>query len=1707
MHYSVSETKYPPLKKIKVYPNYYILKSLFISVCILLLSHSSIAQKKTIQLKNGELLLDLKSDNKSITEAWEKGKCREYSYLLLFFREKPTTSTITQLKFNGIELLHSVGENVYEVAIKSKPTSYIFQQYGINGIATVPENLKISPILQQELNRSSSEKRISVSILLQDKEKPENFSSLLEEFGFTPVRKAFQSSGIFFGTIEANKLKDLAETPGVKYINLASAAPEPLNFRERGVFGTTMLTNAQSGRKLSGSGVVVGVGDNADPSSHIDLQKNVINRSPAPIGGSAHGTHVAGVVSGDGLIEERWTGSAAGSTIVSDYFDYVIAKTDIYIDDYGMTVTNNSYYNGFAGCVGNGDYNELSVITDIQIKNNPFLQHIFAAGNDGALSCSPYPNFYGTIKSGYQTSKNVLSVGNCDIQNGLRVDPSSSRGPVKDGRIKPEIVASGTAVAGTNINNGYREGWGTSYAAPFVSGIWSLLSERYKQLYNRNPKSGLLKSILCNTATDKGRPGPDYENGFGWIHPQRALKALEEGRYLSAEISQGQTQQHSINIPAGCKQVKIMLYWHDPAGLPYAKKVLQHDIDLRVTDRSQNYFPWVLDTTPNLILNSAIRGIDRLNNIEQVTIQTPGTSLQVEVNGFDIVNGPQEYFITWDFIEEGLQLLHPIGGERFTTISTAPTRLEAISWEATDTSSNPFTIEYSLNNGNTWTIISSNVGPNEFRYFWSVPDVSSSAAKIRVSRNGTGLTTSTPGTFSIIGIPTSFSATVPCEGYVTLTWNAVPNASDYEVLQLKDGVYENIATVTTLTHLIDNLDRNTRYWFTVRPRINDSIGKRMTARSIIPALSTSCSQAIFNNDMKIDTLLSPGNGRIFTSTQLNTMQDITLRIKNLDNAISNNSFSVYYQINNGDTITETINTAIAAGGILDYTFATKANFSSTGTYTIRVGVKNSGDNQPANNDRTYLIKHLDNPVINLPFTETFETAGTEEYRTSVFGIPQIERFDFLSSTTNGRYRSYVNKGMTLQGNRSAFLDAIQFTGNFNTNTLTSTYNLSQLSSAAGLRLDFLYKNQGQLKLPNTTIWVRGKDTSNWVLVKTIEQSQKKLDAIQNEWINLEQVLNQNNQSPGSSFQIRIIQQGRSSSNNAQYDPEVFDLDDGYSFDNIRLSIAENDLSLQNISSPDSLLCNSGNTTVRVNIRNNSNVNLNNIPVSYRLDNLAPVTETIAFINANSEYEYSFSTPITTTSSFHQLDAWLSLPQDNYKMNDSILDFEIYSSNTITSFPYLQSFEDNDGGFYTTGTYESWQWGQIDTMTRSLLKRPSNGNKGIFTSLYGTYKPNELSYLYSPCFNLSQLTNPVLSFAHFSAQENNRDFHTIEYSTNNGMSWQRLGTNGEGTNWFDAPTKIWNTSLSRWHTSSIDIPVNAANLRFRFLLSSDAATQREGIGIDDIHIFERETIYEDFDNVTAELPIQGNDWIDFKFQDKMIASINPLNQNLGKCSVSLFMNIDTVRAMNNQYYIDRNYVIKAENNLTDSVLVRVYFTEAEVKRLLAAGPCINCTRFTDPFRASVTQYKGASAFENNILNDGTGGTYTFYDSTKVLILPYNNGYLAEWKTRSLGEIWIHANDFQLNQTPVSVTDITNNSPFIKNTWFTESGIFNIQVNGNQEVKNIEIRLFNGLGQEVFKTRTRYQNQTIPLGEIGRGLYVVEIIDMKKKTRYTQKLIRK
>ena len=85
-------------------------------------------------------------------------------------------------------------------------------------------------------------------------------------------------------------------------------------------------------------------------------------------------------------------------------------------------------------------------------------------------------------------------------------------------------------------------------------------------------------------------------------------------------------------------------------------------------------------------------------------------------------------------------------------------------------------------------------------------------------------------------------------------------------------------------------------------------------------------------------------------------------------------------------------------------------------------------------------------------------------------------------------------------------------------------------------------------------------------------------------------------------------------------------------------------------------------------------------------------------------------------------------------------------------------------WYSKGQNNSWQWG---TPAKTIINKAANGTKAWVTSLTGNYKNNEISYLYSPCFNISGLTQPVLSFSHIFRIEDATpaDYNWVEYSVN------------------------------------------------------------------------------------------------------------------------------------------------------------------------------------------------------------------------------------------------------------------------------------------------------------------------------------------------------
>lgn len=1398
-----------------------------------------------------------------------------------------------------------------------------------------------------------------------------------------------------------------------------------LNNNNRGVHGVQALS-VPVGRNLEGQGVAIGVGDNGDPSSATDFTGRLINRTGLPI--QNHATHVTGTTGSAGLVNARYRGMAPKATLIAQNSSDILVHTPNYFNEYGMVLTNNSYYIGDVGCPGNGEYDILSNYADAQLQAYPEMMHIFAAGNDGNITCSPFSQSYATIKSGFQCAKNVLTVGGLD--NGtFSFDPQASRGPVQDGRLKPEISAGSASIWSNRNNNGYGPSWGTSMAAPTATGAMALLYERYRQMNGgANPPGALIKALMVNGADDMGNPGPDFTFGFGLLNARNAVEMLENNNLFINSVSNGGNVVLNINgVPAGTHQLKILLYWPDVPAAPNAPSTLVNDLNMEVTEPggAVTHQPLILDPAAGSVNNLAVEGIDNRNNIEQVVINNPPAgNFTITITGASVPSGPQEFYVVYQVINPGVIVESPFGGEKW-----APGDFHFIRWHAFGGDGNPFTIEYSIDNGSSWLPIAS-VPSTARTYFWNLPaGISTTDARVRVTRDNVGFTDLSDYTFTILAEPPSFVTTNACRGYSNLTWNAVPSATSYEILMLRGSEMTPVASTTGTSYLLGGLWKDSAYWVSVRAMMGVVPGRQAVSRSVIPN-SGACTLAALDNDFTVDSLVAPLTGRANTSTQPGT-GPINIHVRNLDNAASTGNWDISYQVNGGPVTTESSSAIIGASTFTTFTSVSTIDFSTPGTYILKIWVDHAGDTQKANDTLVRIIKHLQNDPITLSptFTEGFETAAAATYSSRTLGFEGLDRADFNANNANGRARTFINNGIARTGNRAATLDQIRYSASSTTDSLTTTFNLSSYNSTHQLWLDFFYRNHGQdFPAANNRVWIRGSDLGAWIPVFDLPTNDPTHFGVYRAStpVNITEALANAvpAQTVSSSFQVKFGQQGFTSANSVITNGN---LDDGFSFDDITITNALNDVGIQAIVSPNltSICALTTTETVEVRVKNYSNVVLNNVAVSYRVNGVT-INEVIPTLNPGQVYVYTF-TQTANLAAFQQyiLDAWVNYPGDNYSNNDSLLNNIFHTTPLITTYPYLEGYESNNGYWYTGGIVSSWEWG---APANTIIDKAANGNNAWVTSLNGDYNNSEQSYLYSPCFDLSSLTQPVFSFSHIFRTEDDCDcdMHWVEYSLDD-VTWIKLGNETGGTNWYDhALLDAWQTSRTSWHVSSYDVPVNAAKVRFRIVMSADPFLTFEGVGVDDVHVFDKAAIYTGAD-ITSGLTqaVSGTDWIHFTSGGMRIASINPNGQDLGSTQVKVyFNNTGSDRYSNTQYYLDRNLVIQPTNAPTGNVSVRFYFTEAEAVNLVTATGCSYCTTLSDAYMAGVTQYSNAIAEENGILGDNASGIYTFKTPAQVLVAPYDNGYYAEYQVSNFSEFWINSGGPGQNQPlPIELGSFT------------------------------------------------------------------------------------
>ena len=136
-----------------------------------------------------------------------------------------------------------------------------------------------------------------------------------------------------------------------------------------------------------------------------------------------------------------------------------------------------------------------------------------------------------------------------------------------------------------------------------------------------------------------------------------------------------------------------------------------------------------------------------------------------------------------------------------------------------------------------------------------------------------------------------------------------------------------------------------------------------------------------------------------------------------------------------------------------------------------------------------------------------------------------------------------------------------------------------------------------------------------------------------------------------------------------------------------------------------------------------------------------------------------------------------------------------------------------------------------------------------TNTTGNHPDLTKAYLVSQCYNLTNLTNPEISFKMAFDLEINWDIVYVQYSTDSGQNWQVLGV--QGTNWYNSNrtpqtsgTDCYNCVGAQWtgtdttlrtYNYSLASLGSPTNIIFRIVFQSDEAVNQLGVIVDDFLI--------------------------------------------------------------------------------------------------------------------------------------------------------------------------------------------------------------------------------------------------------------------------------
>ena len=243
------------------------------------------------------------------------------------------------------------------------------------------------------------------------------------------------------------------------------------------------------------------------PKNRIIFFKDFINNKEQPYDDNGHGTHVAGIIAGNGFMSnKKYSGIAPDANIIclkildsegkGNSAD-VLAGLQWIADNqkkFDIKIVNLS-----VGAKDDGSDDPL--INAVEKLWDSGVSVVIAAGNNG-------PEKSSVTSPG--TSKKVITVGASDDHKAVNIFGDSlinfsGRGPTLECVIKPDVIAPGANIISCRsteaenlnpIDNNYAIMSGTSMSTPIITGAIALLLEKNPNLTPNQIKLKLKKSTI-----------------------------------------------------------------------------------------------------------------------------------------------------------------------------------------------------------------------------------------------------------------------------------------------------------------------------------------------------------------------------------------------------------------------------------------------------------------------------------------------------------------------------------------------------------------------------------------------------------------------------------------------------------------------------------------------------------------------------------------------------------------------------------------------------------------------------------------------------------------------------------------------------------------------------------------------------------------------------------------------------------------------------------------------------------------------------------------------------------------------------------------------------------------------------------------------------------------------------------------------------------